>query len=562
MKKLCVSSLMISFVSGCVLSAGLTACDGASTYVHKDFPVSEEVKQRQEATAPKDMPVSLVGEKFFRENRFSQYFFANSKGFLNQLPAQGDPVVETLESLTKNYANPYQGQAISCAACHFVDQMKDISGLGVRAYNDFSRRSRVPDRGDGQERTVRNSPNMVGTAIKDGMFLHSDGEFSNPADLTRASFIGRNMGWLANESQQAIHHIAEVVRNDTGDYVTDTDLAGLSYKNLFAGSPEIPAEFLIPADYRLDVKTASDEQIFNGVIRLVTEYLRALDYNRDADGNYQGSPYDAFLKKNNLPLAPAADESAADYSTRLGALVAQAKNLVFVGPSDGELKLHQQSFSFSEKELAGLKVFFGNGQCVQCHSAPDFTDHLFHNTGVSQEDYDRTHGAGRFMSLSVPRLEERNAQAELYLPPSEQFPRAQSLFRSAPTLNDLRRADLGVWTIFANPAVPLPQGALRTAICKSLNLTCSLMSDEEILDRSLGLVRTPSIRDLGQSAPYTHTGQADRIEDVIQLYLKDSVLARKGQVRNGDPRLKEIQLSQEDMQNLASFLRSLNEDYE
>ena len=33
-------------------------------------------------------------------------------------------------------------------------------------------------------------------------------------------------------------------------------------------------------------------------------------------------------------------------------------------------------------EMAGLKLFIGQGQCINCHNGPLFTNHEFHNTGV------------------------------------------------------------------------------------------------------------------------------------------------------------------------------------
>jgi len=403
---------------------------------------------------------------------------------------------------------------------------------------------------------------MVGMAIKDGMFLHHDGEFNKPEDLVRASYLGRNMGWLVPEKNKAIHHIAQVIRSDDGSYPTETDLGGLNYRDLFAGAPNIPPRFQVPAEYRMDITKASDEEIFNGLVKLVGGYLRTLDYAKDKQGHYKGSPYDAFLRKNNLPLAPNDGESALSYSLRLADLVNNLKNVAYVSNADGQLKLHKQDFAFTEKELTGFKVFFGKGQCIQCHSAPDFTDHLFHNTGASQDDYDRVHGDGAFMKLAVPSLADRNKNAELYLPSSEQFPNAQSLMRSFPSKDDPRRADLGAWVVFANPAMPNPQAEMRNAICQSVKMDCAAMTDDQVLSHALGMVKTATVRDLGQSQPYLHTGQANAIEDVLVFYIKYSALAKAKMVRNGDPQLENVNIEGSDFAAVSAFLKSLNEDYD
>jgi cytochrome c peroxidase len=550
----------VSVLGVCLTFAALLGgCDGPSTYIHHDL--ESKVQRESIVGSGKDSPVSLVGEKFFRETRFSQYFF--SKGFkkYNELPGRGDDVVENLETLEGMYANPYKGQSISCASCHFVDQAKTIKNFGVRAYTDASRRSRIPDRGDGQNRTARNSLNMVATSIKDGMFLHNDGEFVLPEDLVRTSYLGRNMGWLPQEEDIAIHHMAEVVRADSGVYPTDTDLVGLNYKDLLAGNNSIPPRFRVPENFRINIENANDEEILKAVVRLVGQYLRSLDYSRDQRGDYNGSPYDAFLKKNNLPMGPDEGESQSDYSNRLLQLVLKSDHLVFVDSHDGQFTLQQQEFKFTEKELKGMKIFFTEGKCIQCHSAPDFTDHLFHNTGVSQSEYDQVHGAGSFINLEVPTLLARNTHPELYLPPSRQFPNAKSLFRSVPTLDDSRRADLGAWVVFGNPSIPNPQVLLRAAVCRSLKWNCEAATDEEILEGSLGMIKTPAVRDLGQSGPYFHSGVADNIEGILHFYETYSALARAGEVRNADPILKQIRLNKGGEQDLKLFLQSLNEDY-
>jgi cytochrome c peroxidase len=42
-----------------------------------------------------------------------------------------------------------------------------------------------------------------------------------------------------------------------------------------------------------------------------------------------------------------------------------------------------QSSALSAVEKAGLDLFRGKGHCVNCHAGPNFTDELFHNTGVA-----------------------------------------------------------------------------------------------------------------------------------------------------------------------------------
>jgi hypothetical protein len=84
---------------------------------------------------------------------------------------------------------------------------------------------------------------------------------------------------------------------------------------------------------------------------------------------------------------------------------------------------------------------------------------------------------------------------------------------------------------------------------------------ESASDESIALFKTPGLRDLGQSAPYLHTGQKDTLEDVIRFYITTSNLARTGQLRNAAPELRAMVLTPGDVDALAAFLRALNEDY-
>jgi cytochrome c peroxidase len=82
------------------------------------------------------------------------------------------------------------------------------------------------------------------------------------------------------------------------------------------------------------------------------------------------------------------------------------------------------------------------------------------------------------------------------------------------------------------------------------------------LQAAIGLFKTPGLRDLGHSAPYLHTGAMDSIEDVLAFYVRSSLLARAGALRNGAPELGRMRITEADVPPLAAFLRALDEDYE
>ena len=89
----------------------------------------------------------------------------------------------------------------------------------------------------------------------------------------------------------------------------------------------------------------------------------------------------------------------------------------------------------------------------------------------------------------------------------------------------------------------------------------TLETTASILPFTIGLFKTPAVRDLSSSEPYFHTGRMDTIEDVINFYENFSAKARAGLVRNGDPQLSGIFMDTNAVVPLAAFLRSLNEDY-
>jgi hypothetical protein len=396
---------------------------------------------------------------------------------------------------------------------------------------------------------------------------------------------------------------------------------------------DLPDQFRLAGDFRIDVRTATDEQILNEVARLMEAYLNSLRFEHTVEGVHMGSAYDMFLAKNGLPMQPAQGESDAEYSRRLLQDLEKLQNPKFVMPYERWLRFHLHVFEFGKLELEGLKLFLRQGDlstqklaekrmspflllaglplfgvllgktrgerrrksdwvvavgasillcavmavamqapatdhaevhsashignCVSCHPAPEFTDFGFHNTGVAQEEYDAVHGAGSFMRMAVPSYAERRRHPEQYLPATANHPQATGVFRAVPNVSTPSAADLGMWNVFANPDFPDVQKEMSRLLCETR--PCD---PKEQLPRTIARFRTASLRDLGHSWPYLHTGRMATVEDVLHFYVRMSGLARAGQLRNGDPELLKISLDEKDLAALAAFLRSLDEDYD
>jgi cytochrome c peroxidase len=117
--------------------------------------------------------------------------------------------------------------------------------------------------------------------------------------------------------------------------------------------------------------------------------------------------------------------------------------------------------------------------------------------------------------------------------------------------------DLGLWNTFANPDQPTPQKKIE-------KILVSLHGDQStnnLLSKTIAAFKTPGLRDLGQSAPYLHTGGKDTLSEVLEFYINMAELVRTGRMRNPDIEIGRIRLSPDDIAPLRAFLRALNEDY-
>lgn len=522
----------------------------------------------------KDAEVRL-GDRLFFETRFSQFYHANAGGESNKKLAKGEALMEVVPvALGDDLPGPFAGQGINCRQCHLgSDFLPDRLRAG-RTYGDFSRRSPIPERADGATETPRNSPIMIDIGMKREvpLLLHHDGEFVTHEDLILATLTGRNFGWLPGEADVAKKHIAKVVREDNGmnpRHIRYPDGKGIPYAKVLLGTDPLLLHQQIPEEYRIDVEKASDDEVLMAVAKLIHAYMDSLRFGTKNTFRESGSPYDLFLKKNALPAEPDPGETAAEYSNRLLHMIEERNSFDWVRTTDDYFMLHQQPYQFGPEELAGLKTFFTRGKgkkehagnCVACHPAPRFTDFSLHNNGITQVEYDEIFGDGAFAALEIPDLETRNANHDAYLPATAAHPKAKERFRAMAAKNRPGYTDLGVWNIYANPDFPKPQSAFNQILCAPGGPAEKDCSRAAVLPLTIAYFKTLSVRDLGQSEPYFHTGETDTIEDALRFYVRVSQLARAGKLRNGSPEIKDIHIDEKDVAPLAAFLRTLNEDY-
>ena len=556
-----VGPLALFTLAGTLMVAALIAGCGSG--------VSPAISTENEGTTPAADP---IGERLFLDTRFAKFFFQHMSGYNTPLSA-GDPIVATVQNPAGTLPGPFAGQSINCRSCHFVTEFQGVANAGNRTYSDFTTRSPLPVSQNGFDTTPRNSMQMVNTFRIDGgtQFLHFDGEFASGEDLVVGTMTGRNFGWTPADYNTAIHHIANVIRNDDGSDQLAADRSnGLSYGILFKGTdPRITSDILLPASQRIDVTTATDAEIVQEVALCITQYFVDLQFKKDNYNRYVASPYDLWLVKNHLPRQPLVGETNLAYNQRLYKDLLGLSSPGWITPADGSFAYHANPFQFGATEFAGLKIFLkaaavGSGSdqhagnCAACHTAPDFTDFTFHNNGLTQDEYDGVHGEGAFMALQVPGLAARSAAPNQWLPQTPQHPLATEVFRRPALASHPNYADLGMWNIYLNPDYPNPQANLSAFVCAE-GKDCSV---DQGLASTIALFKTPDLRDLVDSAPYFHDGSRPQLGDVVSFYVKSSALAKAGLLRNAPAEFSQMSLSSDDVDALSAFLLSLTEDYD
>ncbi len=157
--------------------------------------------------------------------------------------------------------------------------------------------------------------------------------------------------------------------------------------------------------------------------------------------------------------------------------------------------------ALSPDEVAGLRLFVGKAQCINCHNGPLLTNNDFHNTGVPAatglpEDTGRAQGVRQVLA------DEFNCLSQY------------------------------------SDAAPEDCGELRFA-----------KSDDHALERQF---KPPSLRNVAERAPYMHAGQFASLREVLEHYNHAPAAPA------GHSELKPLNLSEQELGQIEAFLRSLS----
>ncbi len=163
--------------------------------------------------------------------------------------------------------------------------------------------------------------------------------------------------------------------------------------------------------------------------------------------------------------------------------------------------LNGDKAAMSLAAVRGMKLFTGKANCVECHHGELLTDGKFHNLGVPVNE-------------------------DLFNEPERHITYRRFL------------RTIGV-------------GECATV---SHDVGCNCVTKDE---KDRGVFRTPSLREVGRTAPYMHNGTIATLEEVVEFYNQGG-----GESANGakDPRLKPLSLADNEKADLVAFLKHLSGD--
>ncbi len=157
----------------------------------------------------------------------------------------------------------------------------------------------------------------------------------------------------------------------------------------------------------------------------------------------------------------------------------------------------------------GLKIFIGKGNCNTCHTGPMFSNGEFHDVGVSH-----------FINGDSKKVDGGRHEGIKKL--------LSSKFNLLGPYND---------------------DATRASVVKTANLKPE--------HRNFGEFKTPSLRNVGYTGPYMHSGEMLTLNDVVRHYSELNVDRLHA---DGESILKPLKLTPGESADLVAFLQTLNMD--
>jgi len=208
-------------------------------------------------------------------------------------------------------------------------------------------------------------------------------------------------------------------------------------------------------------------------------------------------------------MADADREAVTRTFANIGKAIAAYERRIMPGPSrfdayvQAVLKddLAATRSALTPGEAAGLRLFIGKAQCINCHNGPLFTDNHFHNTGVPVRA-----GVPKDVGRAKGALQARDDEFNCLSPYSDAPPDE----------------------------------------CAELKYIVAAGAELE------GAFKPSSLRNISATGPYMHAGQFASLREVLQHY------QRAPAAPVGRTELKPLHLSTVELDHLQAFLHSLS----
>jgi cytochrome c peroxidase len=171
------------------------------------------------------------------------------------------------------------------------------------------------------------------------------------------------------------------------------------------------------------------------------------------------------------------------------------RHVIITGPSRFDRYMEGDKTALDDAAIRGMQIFKSKGNCIACHNGPNFTDSGFHNVGLKP----------------TPMLDDAAHQKIL------QFDAKRT---KTPDWQKIT-TDPGRYLITHKPA-------------------------------DWGRFKTPTLRNLADTPPYMHDGRYWSLAEVIEHYDRGG-----DKIPNQDPRIKPLELSEQEKQDLQAFLLAL-----
>ena len=219
-----------------------------------------------------------------------------------------------------------------------------------------------------------------------------------------------------------------------------------------------------------------------------------------------GPTEDKRLNENWQPMALDDREAVTKVFANIGKAIAAFEHLLLPTASRFDLYVeslvsgnHKTKATLSTDERAGLKLFMGKAQCINCHNGPLFTNQEFHNTAVLSSPG------------SLPSKGRASAVHDVLADPFNCF-------------GDFSDTDPG---------------------------ECAELRFVRTGDELIGAHKTPSLRNVSETAPYMHSGQLATFEEVFDHY------NRAPAAMVGHNEAKVLSLGRQERNQLEAFLHTL-----